>query len=465
MTSSPEMFELMRRQLDQQAAAADAAENDDGDEKTSLDVFIKVGSNLLLFFLIYGLSATVQVKNMREQITNRKAIFTGVAMQFFIMPILGFLAVLMLDGTGFTRSMGISLLVVTASPGGSFSNWWCSLFNAELALSVAMTSVSSILSIGLLPLNLFFYSWLAYSVINRPDGEEIDVIQNLDFGAIFLSLGVVLGAIITGLYSGYRWDNETFHSRANKFGSICGLGLVLFSAFLGSGGGSGGGDDAESTNFWSLPWSFYFGVAFPCVVGIALANCLARSFNLSHPESVAIAIECCYQNVAIATSVAASAFTGAERTEAVSVPLFYGVVEAVLIGVYCVFAWKMGWTKAPSDEKICIVIAKTYEVSDEADSPRPSSGRTDNYRDEESAIGSAAGTWENQNEKAKSDRNRMYSSDLTATTTNTGSPPRSPDTSMESISPYSQDPRRGGVNPESHSVRKILDADSEDEAH
>jgi hypothetical protein len=54
-----------------------------------------------------------------------------------------------------------------------------------------------------------------------------------------------------------------------------------------------------------------------------------------------------------------------ERAQAVSVPLFYGLVEALVIGLYCVWAWKMGWTKAPKDEKFCVVISKTYEVEGE----------------------------------------------------------------------------------------------------
>ena len=33
---------------------------------------------------------------------------------------------------------GIPLLVTVCSPGGSYSNWWCSLFNSDLPLSMAM---------------------------------------------------------------------------------------------------------------------------------------------------------------------------------------------------------------------------------------------------------------------------------------------------------------------------------------
>ena len=162
----------------------------------------------------------------------------------------------------------------------------CSTFNADLSLSVAMTTVSSLMSIGMLPANLLLYSWLAYG-----NNEEESLLEALDFGSIFVSLGIVLGAIISGLAAGYKWDNARFHELANKLGSISGLCLILFGLFVSSGGG----EDGES-NFLSYGWAFYIGVAFPCLVGIALANIISRSLRLSPPETVAISIECCYQN-------------------------------------------------------------------------------------------------------------------------------------------------------------------------
>ncbi|EEC43774.1 predicted protein [Phaeodactylum tricornutum CCAP 1055/1] len=304
-------------------------------------------SNVFLFFLIFGLSATVDVKNMKRQLTNRFAIGCGVAMQFIVMPLLGFVAVVSLRNQGLSEAMGVALLVVTSSPGGSYSNWWCSTFNADLALSVAMTTVSSILSICLLPLNLFLYTYLAFGITDK---DQESVVEALDFGTLFITLGIVLGAILSGLAAGYRWDNATFHVYANRFGTISGMLLILFSSTLG----------------------LLLGVAFPCLLGIALANIIARSVRLSPPETVAISIECCYQNTGIATSVAITMFDNVEeRAQAVAVPLFYGIIEAVVIGIYCIWAWKVGWTKAPKDENLCLVIARTYEIDEIAANDEP----------------------------------------------------------------------------------------------
>src|SRR5210317_1645515 len=115
-------------------------------ESEWFDILSQTISSALLFLLIFGMSATVEVKHLREQVHNKFAILTGVATQFLIMQSLGYLSVLILSDHGLTEPMAISLLIVTASPGGSYSNWWCSMFNADLALSVTMTAISTMVS-------------------------------------------------------------------------------------------------------------------------------------------------------------------------------------------------------------------------------------------------------------------------------------------------------------------------------
>ena len=56
-----------------------------------------------------------------------------------------------------------------------------------------------------------------------------------------------------------------------------------------------------------------------------------------------------------------------------TVPLFYGGVEAVVLGIYCIICWKLDMTKAPKDEKICVVLSKTYEIIEDESTHRRSS--------------------------------------------------------------------------------------------
>ena len=66
------------------------------------------------------MSATVDLRCMTTQIGNYKAILTAISAQFVVLPFLGFLVVRYL---GLDYPEGVCLLIITTSPGGSYSNW------------------------------------------------------------------------------------------------------------------------------------------------------------------------------------------------------------------------------------------------------------------------------------------------------------------------------------------------------
>jgi len=262
-----------------------------------------------------------------------------------------------------------------------FSRRWCSLFNADLALSVTMTAISTILSLVMLPANLLLYTHFALGRGDSGKGgaadgegsEEEDIVQNLDWTALFVALAIVISAIGVGLFSSYRFHSRKFNRVANQCGNVSGLLLVIFSATLattgGAGsGGEGGGEDGaaaeESSNLWDRPWTFYVAIVLPCLGGLILANAFGHFFKLLKPEQVTVAIECCYQNVGIATSLALTMFDENELKDAMAVPFLYGLIEAALVGSYCLIAWKLNWTKAPAKASLCKVLLTSYEIEE-----------------------------------------------------------------------------------------------------
>ena len=54
---------------------------------------------------------------------------------------------------------------------------------------------------------------------------------------------------------------------------------------------------------------------------------------------------------------------GKQASRAVGVPLYYGFVEAVGIGVFLLVAWKRGMTHAPSDAPVCDALRKNWQDS------------------------------------------------------------------------------------------------------
>ena len=228
-----------------------------------------------------------------------------------------------------------------------YSRRWCSLFNADLALSVTMTAISTLLSVVMLPLNLLLYTRFSYND---------DVVSNLDWGSLFTALVVVISAIGLGLFASAKVKSHRFNKNVNRVGNFAGLALVVFSSVMSSSGGE------DASKLWQHHWSYYVSIAAPCVLGLIMANVLTSFVQLEKPERVSVSIECCYQNVGIATSVALTMFDGNDLSEAMGVPVLYGLVEALAVGTYCFGAWKAGWTKAPASVSFWTMIATSYEV-------------------------------------------------------------------------------------------------------
>ena len=355
----------------------------------------ELAASVLLFCLVFGMSATVEMKSLKKQIRNRTALLIGVVMQFLVLPFVGFCVVKILQ---LPSTYGVTLLVITSSPGGSYSNWWCSLFNAELALSVTMTTISTLLSVVMLPVNLILYTRWTYSE---------DVVGSLDWSALILSLIVVISGIGGGLYSSYRaeqrGDKARFHKTANRLGNVAGILLVILSVVISSTGNN----DHHKASLWDQDARFYIGVALPAILGLLLAVKMSSHYELEKPERVAVAVEACYQNTGIATSVAISLYDGDDLATAIGVPLYYGIVEAVLLAFFCMVCWKMGWTKAPPEENCCKVIYNSYEGHEEGEGGENNLEGTANSKREGAEVPMGASNDESGEFVGTGDRKRI----------------------------------------------------------
>ena len=145
----------------------------------------------------------------------------------------------------------------------------------------------------------------------------------------------------------------------NKFGNVAGLGLILFTSLAPEGG--------RITLNGREP-IFYYGTIMPIFFGLIASIIISTLTNLKKPERVTVAVECVYQNTGIAmTSVLALFPDLEEQKRALAVPFWYTGMQTCFVGVYCISAWKAGWTKAPPSDNIFKVILTSYEVIEAAE--------------------------------------------------------------------------------------------------
>lgn len=309
-------------------------------EGTSIiDVFVKIFS----WSLVFGLSASVDVNVLQDRF-KEKAIVVGLVCQFFLFPLVGFICVLFFN---LTTVNAIVLLILVSSPGGSYSNLWCSAWNADLALSVAMTTVSTLCSLFMLPLNIALYVNFAYPTVKgiracpaniteitdgcEPEGDT----QN--WRHLGMSLAIVISAVLTGILFGTK-AGRRLKSLANTFGNFCGVLSILLSGFVSS--------DSD-TPPWEQPMSVIFACLCPLLIGLISAVFVSSFFKLDKAKRTSVGIETAYQSVTIALLYAVS-LDSEEGNAAAGLTIIYGSWEIFVFTIFCLTSWQLGWTYSPS---------------------------------------------------------------------------------------------------------------------
>lgn len=138
--------------------------------------------SVLLGVIMLGMGLTLGIADFRRVLAMPRGVAAGVALQFTVMPLAGFLLALAFQ---LPNGLAVGLILVSCCPGGTASNVVAYLARANLALSVTMTMVSTLIAILLTPL---LTGWLA--------GVFIDI----DRWSLFRSmLAIVLLPVAAGV--------------------------------------------------------------------------------------------------------------------------------------------------------------------------------------------------------------------------------------------------------------------------
>lgn len=125
---------------------------------------------------------TLTLSDIKEVILRPKEIVLGTSLQFFVMPLLGFLLAKIFR---LSPELAAGVILLGSCPGGTASNVIAYLAKGDVALSVSLTSVSTLLSPLLTPLMTYLY---ADKIIYVPV-----------FGLFLSALQIVIAPIAVGI--------------------------------------------------------------------------------------------------------------------------------------------------------------------------------------------------------------------------------------------------------------------------
>mmetsp|Transcript_7193 Transcript_7193/g.8229 ORF Transcript_7193/g.8229 Transcript_7193/m.8229 type:complete len:329 (-) Transcript_7193:94-1080(-) len=312
---------------------------DDDDEA---DLLYTIIFNVILLFFVAGMTATCSLDNLLSKFRS-KGILVGLSIQFFLNPLIGLLVINIVE---LEPEEEVILLVLLSSPGGTYSNLLCSFFNADLALSVSMSAISTLAAVVMLPFNVYLY-------VEVLSGSEAKLNwAGLSATIVCVELGVGLGIIL-----GKRFGGKKYQRRFNMFGNVSGIVLLVLAILLSS----------NEEPFWEKPPVFWAGTAMPPLIGASMALVVSSFIALPKPDRLSVIVETVYQNTSIPTAVAFATFSSAAAKKAAAIPVVYGLIQATLSVSVLVVGWKAGWSYAPEKERFRTIILNTYQPYESGD--------------------------------------------------------------------------------------------------
>ena len=172
----------------------------------------------LIQIIMFGMGTTLNIKDFKRVFTMPWPVFIGIFLQFTVMPLLGCGIAMLFN---FEPEVAAGIILIGSCPGGVASNLMTYLAKGNVALSVTMTSCSTLISPLMTP-----------CLMKTLAGRLVPI----DFVAMMFSiLNMIIVPIVAGLfanrvlYSRKRWANA---GRSLLLLSAVGIGLALVTIFL-----------------------------------------------------------------------------------------------------------------------------------------------------------------------------------------------------------------------------------------
>ena len=233
-----------------------------------------------------GLGLGLSVKDFIRILRFPKDFFVGFFSQLVILPIVALGVALILD---LPAPIAVGLMIIAAAPGGVTSNILTKFANGDVALSISLTAVVSLISIISVP----------FVIITSADILGVTISSNISMTGIALkmalvvSVPVIIGMIIRGFVEKF------ILSKINFINKITGLLFVVVFAAIWI---------EEKDNILTYLAEAGLAVLILNVVMMTLAYFIAKKFVSGVAQQKCIALECGLQNGTLAVFVATLIF-------------------------------------------------------------------------------------------------------------------------------------------------------------
>lgn len=237
--------------------------------------------NPLLGVVMFGMGLTMKPTDFKVVFTHPKDICIGAIAQFSIMPLL---ALVLCKSFNLPTDIALGVILVGCCPGGTASNVYTYLSKGDIALSVGMTGLSTLLAPFITPALVLLLA--GKSVDINPIGMFESILQ-------VVILPIILGFLLN------RYFKKAAERLLPYLPMISTMTISLIVACIIS-------LNAEKILECSL--TLMLVIILHNGLGLILGYGLGKLFHLPQPKLTAISIEVGMQNSGLATSLATTHF-------------------------------------------------------------------------------------------------------------------------------------------------------------
>ncbi|MBW7056580.1 bile acid:sodium symporter [Paracoccus bogoriensis] len=257
---------------------------------------------IMMMVIMLGMGASMTWRDFLIAFRKPRGILVGLVSQYVIMPFLGYALAMLLD---LPPAMAVGLILIACMPGGTTSNIFAYFSKGVLALSIMMTTVSTLVAVVTVPLLLSFYSGLA-----GVTGEYVIPAGNIAQVLAVLLVPTVLGMVL-------RKVNANVGATIELLGALLGVVVILF--LIGSWVPRNYGMLLDT----GLP--VYVAAIGIGLTGMLLGYWLARALRQDSNRARTISLETGIQNGPLAALVITLTFTGTQQQEVLFIPVLYSL--------------------------------------------------------------------------------------------------------------------------------------------
>lgn len=261
----------------------------------------------LLGIVMFGMGITLTFNDFGEVLKHPKAVVIGVIGQFVIMPLIAFA---LATGFNLPAELAIGVILVGSCPGGTSSNVMTYLAKGNTALSVACTTISTLLSPLLTPAIFYVLAsqWL-----------------DINASAMFMSvLQMVLFPIFLGLAVRALFKNKIAElSQTMPLLSVIAIVLILSAVVAVS----------KDKIIESGLLIFIIVILHNCL-GYLLGFGFAKLFTLNTADSKAVSIEVGMQNSGLGAALAAAHFNPIAAVPSAVFSFWHNISGPILANIF-----------------------------------------------------------------------------------------------------------------------------------